>query len=181
MKRILLASLFALVLVGFGCAGGGARDDRWRISFQLPENWVMYGSGDRGYVSQPGAEITKETSEIVLQNTKDALYPIYGGPVKEGVTEFGGMPIRTTGYTAIRVLRLDSRRVISKDAEEVAKNLYRVKECEEGEPCTERDAYQYVYFYEKGDEKYKFIIYSDEGKEQDAIDVILSAKAVSID
>jgi hypothetical protein len=140
----------------------------------------MYGAGSHGYVSQPGAEITKDSSEVVLQNTKDAIYPVHNGPVKEGVTELAGAPIRATGYTAIRIFRLDSRRVIPKDAEEVEKNIFRVKECEDGESCTERDAHNYVYYYAKGDEKYKFIIYSDEDKEQEAIDVILSTKAVAI-
>jgi hypothetical protein len=105
---------------------------------------------------------------------------VHNGPVKEGVTELAGAPIRATGYTAIRIFRLDSRRVIPKDAEEVEKNIFRVKECEDGESCTERDAHNYVYYYAKGDEKYKFIIYSDEDKEQEAIDVILSTKAVAI-
>lgn len=178
MKRILLASLFALVLVGFGCSG--ARDNRWRVSFNVPKGWVVYGAGSHGYVGQPGAEITKDSSDIVLQNTKDAIYPVYNGPVKDGEKEWNGETIRTAGYTAIHVLRLDSRRTRAKDAEEITKNIYRVKECEKGESCTERDAYNYVYYYEKGDEKYKFVIYSDEGKEQEAIDVILSAKAVAI-
>ena len=179
MKKMLFAICAGIVLLGAGCIGGGARDERWTMSFNLPQEWVMYASGGGGYISSPSEDITKATGEVILQSTTDAIHT--GGSVASNITEYQGQPIRLEDFVAIRAFQLDERRSISKDAEDLGKGFFREKKCEDGGNCQANGAYNYVYYYVKGDTKYQFNIITNGNSPEEAIDIILSAKLSSIE
>lgn len=177
MKKSFFAFVVALVLVGAGCFEA-ARDERWTLSFALPEGWVMYGAGQGGFAGNPNAEITKQSGEVVLQSTADAL--VIGTP-KEDEVEYEGKLVKKEDFAYIRVFRLDERRLISDEAEDLGKGFFREKKCEEGEECQDNGAYNYAYFYVKGDAKYQFNIVTNGRTPQEAVDVLMSAKALRIE
>jgi hypothetical protein len=177
MKKSIFAFALALVLVGAGCFGA-PRDERWTLSFALPEGWVMYGAGQGGYAGNPNAEINKQSGEIVLQSTADAL--VIGAP-KENQVEYEGKVVKKEDFAYVRVFRLDERRLISDEAEDLGKGFFREKKCDDGGDCQENGAHNYAYFYVKGDAKYQFNIVTNGRTPDEAIEVIRSAKALPIE
>lgn len=178
MKKYFFAIAAAVVLLGAGCFGG-ARDERWVLSFDLPSEWVMYAAGTRAYASNPETEVAKASAEVVLQSTADAIY--IGGTREEDATEYQGQNIRQEDYALIRVFQLDERRKISSDAEDLGKGFFREKKCESGESCEANGGHNYAYYYVKGDAKYQFNIVTNGQSVDEAVKIILSAKPVRIE
>lgn len=179
MKKFLMLGLMALVLVGFGCTGS-ARDERWVLSFDLPEGWVMYAGGNSRFAADPSDEVNPQLADITLQSTTEAIRISDRAPKPEDPTTYGGQPIRSADYAYIVVQRLDERRRIDESAEDLGKGFWRVKECEEGEDCQLNGAYNYTYYLVQENAKYKFSIVTNGQSPDRAIEIIQSAKPVKI-
>lgn len=175
MKQLFYIMIASFILVGAGCFGGN-RDESWSLSFELPEGWVQYAAGDQGFAGNPSAEITPNTPEVAVQSTENSIY--ISGETERA--EYREKPVQSEDYTVIRAFKLDPRRVIDDEAEDLGKGFYRLKKCEEGENCQEGGAHNYIYYFEKGPSKYQFIIITNGQSVEAAEEVILSAKPVRI-
>jgi hypothetical protein len=174
MKKLFSAlALSGVVLVGGGCAAsnivssivnGDAVEGKWRLAFDLPENWVMVREYDkpREEAVTPRQNVTRDLPTILLQSTDKSI-------VQGGTPDVEKVPAETyvtADYSIIRVDRLDERRVIPKDAEDLGNGF-----------STSEGKY---YFVSSSGEKYQFVITSDDEDLTDEIAVILSATTVTV-
>lgn len=184
MKKVLFG-LFALVLLGAGCMPTAKVQGDWYLAFDLPQDWVMVRQYNPTSELAPVAEgITRDLSDIVLQSTPANVYVSPGylpneEDLGEGVTRDD---LKTDDFTSIRVLKLDARRVVPSEAEDLGGGFYREQLCEDGGECQigGKSNYQY-YFVSEAGEKYQFIIVQQGQELKVAEEVILSAKPVMLE
>lgn len=175
IKKILFVSALSLVFIGAGCFGG-QRDERWALSFDLPEGWAQYAEGEQDFAGSPEGEISPQDPEITLQSTADAIN-------LEGESDrasFEGQSVRTEDFAVIRATRLDERRKISDDAEDLGKGLFRESRCKEDDPCRAEGVHEYRYYFVNGESKYQFVIITNGRTADEAVKVIESVKPVRI-
>ncbi len=173
MKKLFSAlAIGVMVLAGGGCAasnfvssivGDANVEGKWRLAFDLPEGWVMAKEYDepRDTVVTPDQNVTHDLATVVLQSTEKAI-------VEGSRPDAATVPENTyvvANYSSIRVDRLDERRIIPKDAEDLGNGF-----------STSEGKY---YFVSPSGEKYQFVITSDDKDLSDEIAVILSAKTVT--
>lgn len=164
--------LGVFVLAGAGCAASGVLsslsgdsnvEGKWKLAFDLPEGWVMVKEYDEPRTSAvtPSQEVTNDISTIILQNTSKAI--VEGGLPQDSVSPDTYV---TSAYTMIRADRLDPRRIIPKDAENLGNGFFLA----EGK----------YYFQSSTGEKYQFVVTNNGGSEEMAKAIILSAKVVTV-
>lgn len=165
-------ALSSVVLLGGGCAasnivssiiGNNDVEGKWRLAFDLPEGWVMVTEYDepRENVVIPDQNVTRDLPTVILQSTDKAI-------VESGTPDAAKVPAETyvvRDYASIRVDRLDTRRVIPTDGEDLGNGF-----------STSEGKYYYV---SASGEKYQFVITSDDKDLTDEIAVILSAVTVT--
>lgn len=174
MKKLFSAlAIGGLVLMGGGCAasnvvssiiGDDNVEGKWRLAFDLPEGWVMVAEYDepRENIVTPDQNVTHDLPTVLLQSTSKAI-------VQGGAPDAAIVPAETyvtKDYSSIRVDRLDERRIIPKDAEDLGNGF-----------STSEGKY---YFVSSSGEKYQFVITSDDKDLTDEIAVILSATTVTV-
>lgn len=175
MKKFIFGAALSLILIGAGCFGE-PRDERWALSFNLPEGWVQYAPGEQEFAGNPEDEITPQDPEIILQSTPEAI-DLSGDSQRQ---EYNGQPVRSEDYAVIRATRLDERRIISDEAEDLGDGLLRQSRCKEDQPCRAAGVHEFTYYYVRGDSKYQFIITINGQSPDRAIEVIESVKPVRI-
>lgn len=165
MKKVFLFAL-SLVLVGAGCTSLGGNkvvEGDWSIAFDLPNDWVMvqpYQPSDTP-INLDG-EITPTDAEVYLQSTDLHILPEGSGQIEEDRVELFG-EIVESDFTRISVLKLDPRRVIPSESEDLGDGFFK-----DGE----------IYYFETEDAKYKFTILSEGQSTDEAVEVIVSAQVV---
>ena len=119
MKKLLLVAGL-LLAVGGGCVSlgklGGPKTvaGDWYLAFDLPASWIMVDEYEspEALVVKPDQTVDGKDHIVFLQTTNKAI-------VSDGKTPDALVPADTyvtSGYTQIRVTRLDSHRVIPSDA-----------------------------------------------------------------
>lgn len=173
MKQFFLAfTAIVLVLTGAGCAasnlwssmsGSENVEGPWRLAFDLPEGWVMVKEYDepRNEAITPSQTVSHDLETIILQSTEKAI--VESGTPKDSVS---AETYVTSEYTMIRVDRLDARRVIPSNAEDLG-NGFSVAEGK-------------YYFQTSSGEKYQCVVTNNGGDENLAKTIILSAKLVTV-
>lgn len=174
MKKLFSAlAIGVMVLAGGGCAasdfvssivGDTNVEGKWRLAFDLPEGWVMAKEYDepRENVVTPDQNVTHDLATVILQSTEKAI--VQGG--RPDAAKVSEETYVVANYSSIRVDRLDERRIIPKDAEDLGNGF-----------STSEGKY---YFVSSSGEKYQFVITSDDKDLTDEIAVILSAKTVTV-
>lgn len=171
MKKLLFA--FALLLsIGAGCLPVANKpvEGDWYLAFNLPEGWIMVEPYHIGDDTSLETDISRENSELVLQNSDKPLCQTSGAPCPEGSIPLEGDLMR------VRVMKLDSRRVLPENLEDLGKGFYRLKLCEDNEDCRIAGAGNYEYYLKADDANYKFMYAGDT---KTAEKVIKSAKVVT--
>jgi hypothetical protein len=165
MKKVFSIAL-ALVLVGAGCTSLGGNKvvtGDWTLAFDLPNDWVMvqpYQPSDTP-INLEG-DINPRDSEVILQSTANHILPAGSGEIEEDRLGLFGEVV-TSDYLQISVLKLDPRRIIPSESEDLGDGFFK-----DGE----------VYYFDTGEEKYKFTIKADGLDESAAVDVIMTAQVV---
>lgn len=186
MKNVFLLSLAAVLLLGAGCSNlslGGTKEVEgdWDLAFDLPSGWVMAAPYDSDELEEADfaldTEVGESDSEIFLQSSDKPVY-LSSGEVSDEITELEGQGELVVNKPMIKVTRLDERRLIPDEAEDVGRGYSRIKLCEEGEDCQAGGRLNYDYYLETEEGKYKFIAYHM--SESEAEDLITSAEVVTV-
>ncbi|MBT3230719.1 hypothetical protein HN358_02975 [Candidatus Uhrbacteria bacterium] len=179
MKKVFLG-LFALVLLGAGCMPSTAVEGDWFLAFDLPNEWVTVRQYQLDSEPVPIEEgVSREISDIVLQSTSANVYSSSGYmPETEAFQALGD--VNMDDFTYIRALKLDERRVIPSESEDLGDGFYRLKLCEDGDECQIAGRLNYDYYFVTEDSKYQFMVWQQGRDMDDAQDVILSAEVVTL-
>jgi hypothetical protein len=179
MKKALFG-LFILVLIGGGCVFNRPVEGDWFLAFDMPEGWVMVKSYMLGSEAIPiNDAITRDISEIVIQSTSKGVYYSTGSMPDELTLQRIG-EIETENFSYIRVLKLDDRRIIPSDAEDLGDGFSKLKICDDGGECTAGGRYNYDYYLQTENGKFQFLITLKGHDIDEAEDLILSAQEVTI-
>ncbi len=207
MKTIFFAAV-ALLFIGFGCAstkqaktvnsspvdtavnGGSAietilsipsaEEKAWRLSFDLPEGWVMtaYGSPRTQNQTAPNLEIEKDADNVYLQNT--TKFPLFGGIQPD---DFSVEKYQDKNVVQIKVSTLNKDEIVpptdSVKNEDLGNGFYKVTTCDiVTTPECEiygQSSFEY-YFVAASGNKYRFSFTSQNVPESVIRAVVLSAK-----
>lgn len=175
MKK-LIAIFGVLILTGLGCAGSS--NGPWRLTFDLPQNWVMYSEGDKGFLGVPADEITPDMTGIVLQNKLEVTY-IHDPEDLESMS-YDGQPVIVEGYSAIRARVLDSRRIVPRNAEVVSKYIVKDRVCGGDMSACEEGEFPFEYYFVDGDTKIEFEVFGDQSEITEIENILKSAKRTRI-
>lgn len=187
MKSLFAALAASLVLLGGGCADripliSAPEPEKvlgnWVLSFELPSGWVMVEdySEPRNEATTPSLDITHDQPDVIIQSTSKAV-------VAGGIAPDASVDTTTyvfSDFTRIHVYHLDERRIVPSEAEDLGDGWYRLKLCEVGEDCTIYGQHNYDYYYVTEGAKYRFSITTNGQDVSDAVDVIQSAKEVTV-
>ena len=183
MKKFFL--FFALfLLVGAGCSGGGqtvvdTNTSAWSLGFDLPRNWVMVKPYDETSQSvNTDLLITVEDSEVILQSTANHI--LAGDQPLEGddLSIYG--EVVTENFARVSVTRLDTRRLIPSEAEDLGDGWFVLQNCVPGESCQNGGLHYADYYLETSDAKYKFVITMNGMDVDDVVKVLMSAEVASL-
>lgn len=186
MKNAFLLSLAAVLLVGAGCSNlslGGNKEVEgdWDLAFDLPSGWVMAAPYDSDELEEAdftlNTEVGDSDSEIFLQSSDKPVY-LSANEAPEAVAALETQGELVVNKPIIKVTRLDERRLIPDEAEDIGRGYSRVKVCEDGEGCEAGGRLNYDYYLETEDGKYKFIAYHM--TENEVEDLITSAEVVTV-
>lgn len=187
MKNILLLGLASVLLLGAGCASnlslGGDKEVEgdWDLVFNLPSGWVMAAPYDSDELEEDNfalnTDVGQSDSEIFLQASDKPVY-LTASDTPEVIAGFEAAGEVVVNKPVVKVTRLDERRLIPDEAEDVGRGYSRVKLCEDGESCQTGGRLNYDYYYETEDGKYKFVAYHMTW--QEAEDIITSAEVVTV-
>ena len=161
-----LLGFFALLLVGAGCLGFGGKgvEGEWALSFDLPDEWVMMRAySETGSAANALIEIERTAAEVVLQTTSSHIFTSEKLP--EDLEQYGDYV--TEDYLKVSVLRLDPRRIIPSEAEDLGEGFFK-----------ESDT---VYYLKAEEENYKFTVHAEGREPTDALEVIRTAEVVTVD
>ncbi len=181
MKKIALF-LLAFVFVGAGCAsslGNKTVQGEWTLAFDLPEGWVMvqpYQPSDTPI--NLGGDIEPTDSEVVLQSTSAHILTGGVGIEEDRVSLFGDYLTVEDAWTQISVTKLDTRRVIPSEAEDLGDGFFKETVCEEGGECTQYAQSRFVYYLKTDAANYKFMVLQSNQDITVAEEVIFSAEVV---
>ncbi len=178
MKKAIFG-LFALVLLGAGCMPAATVEGDWFLAFDLPDGWVMVREYNMGGEAVPVDEgVSREISDIVLQSTSSHIYTSSVELDEEALAMTG--EIVADHFTYIRVLKLDDRRVIPSESENMGDGFYKEDMCEGVESCELERADRYRYYFETDTSKYQFLVTQAGQEIEEAEGVILSATEVTV-
>jgi hypothetical protein len=207
MKTIFLAAV-ALLFIGFGCTpteqtktvnssladtavtSGSAietippmplvEEKAWRLSFDLPEGWVMaaYGSPRTQNQTTPNLVIEKDADNVYLQNT--TKFPLFGGRQPD---DYSAEKYQDKNVVQIKVSTLDKVEIVpptdSVKNEDLGNGFYKVTTCDiVTTPECEiygQSSFEY-YFVAASGNKYRFSFISQDVPESVIQAVVLSAK-----
>ena len=181
MKKFLL-SFLSLALLGVGCSSLGGQQvvqGQWTLAFDLPDGWVMvqpYQPADTPI--NVGGDINALDSEVVLQSTQQHILTGNVSIDEDREVLFGDYLTTDDAWTKISVLKLDNRRLIPSESEDLGNGFFKETVCEEGEDCTVYNTSRFVYYYHTDAAKYKFTVQQANADLQDAVDVIMTAQVV---
>jgi len=181
MKKMILG-FCALVLLGAGCTTPGSTvEGDWFLAFDMPDEWVMvehYKMGSEAMSLEEGVNL--EIFDVVIQSTDMGVYTSSGYmPEDSQLEEIGG--VVTENFTYIRVLKIDSRRVVPSEAEDLGNGFYKEQLCEDGGECQIGGQSNYQYYFVTEDAKYQFMITQRDQDLEVAEGVILSARETVVD
>jgi hypothetical protein len=183
MKRFFLAALASITFLGAGCSVAGIPlissqvSGNWYLSFEMPDGWIMakpYSEPNEEAVTV-STDVNHTLNEVTLSSTSKAV-------VAGGVKPDDTVPVDTyvsDDFSLIHVYRLDTHRIIPSEAEDLGGGFYRLKLCEDDGDCRLGGRYNYEYYLVTETGKYKFTIQERGQDEQNAIDIIMSAKEVT--
>lgn len=177
MKRIFVL-LFGLLLIGAGCSAGDIEGD-WYLSFDLPDEWVMiqaYREAD----SPEGTIVSRDLTEVFLQS--EDTHMIFGGAVPEA-DAIAGKSVQTEDMTRVSVLRLDERRLIPSEADDLGDGWYQLAPCigiGEGDLCEDDGESMTYYFESDAGNKYMLRVSSRDQDLAEAEEVIFTAQEVTV-
>lgn len=177
MKMRLLLPALALVLLGAGCFGGDKVDvveGDWLLAFDLPSDWVMVAPYDQSEGLNLDRKITRNSSEVILQNTEKT---VWRGNLPEDTSELP--EFEAESYIFVSVTQLDERRIIPSEAVAMEDHFFRFDPCSVAEDCGGANAPTYEYYLEHADRKYKFKLFVKNADSIDGQEVIMSAKRVT--
>lgn len=171
-KLFSAVALSVIVLAGGGCAasnivtsiiGEETVQGPWRLAFDLPEGWAMVKEYDEPTTSAiaPDPNVTRDLQTVIVQSTNKVI--LQGA--RPDVSLVSEDTYVIADYSLIRIDRLDERRVIPRDAEDLGDGFA----VSEGK----------YYFTAESGEKFQFTITSDDNDLTDEIAVIRSAKLVT--
>ncbi|MCR4312574.1 MAG: hypothetical protein NUV56_04810 [Candidatus Uhrbacteria bacterium] len=185
MKKLLIGTAAALLLLGAGCAsripilgGGDSVEGMWNLAFDLPEGWAMVRDYEAPRYSMvvPTEDVSRDHTDVIIQSTTKAI--VTGGISPEATVD--AATYVGEDYTLIHAYRLDQRRVVPSEAEDLGDGWYRLKLCEDGEDCMIYGQYNYEYYFIAGSgAKYKFSIITEGQDPARAIETIQTAKEVT--
>lgn len=180
-----VAAFAAVILMGAGCAGagGGSVDvdeqplarGAWQVLFDLPENWVMVAPYDVDD-NVPPAMTDWDANEVVIQSTGKLILRTSGGT--EENTEKDPSMVEQGDAVKITVRRIDPRRVVPSEAEDLGNGLRRVVDCDPAvaeSPCT---SLQSTYYFTVSENRYeaKSMIYGTTWSAADIEQILASAQ-----
>lgn len=175
MKKIIFTLALSFILVGAGCSSNRVEGD-WYLNFDLPEEWTMSVRSTGDFYNNLHQQITRDLNEILLQDNQDLVYI----GTDEEIPTSEDFNVRTENFTFIEVTRLDERRLIPREAEEISLNIFRNQLCGyEGRDCRDLQ-YEFEYFFEKEDRKFRFIITGDNIDQSTIENIITSSRLVTI-
>lgn len=181
MKKLLLG-FATLTLLGAGCAGvltGKPVTGEWALAFDMPEGWVMVQPYQASATPiNIDGDIEATDSEVYVQSTSAHILTGGVGIEEDRASLFGDYLTYDDSWTQIQVLRLDPRRVIPGEAEDLGDGFFKETLCEEGGECTQYGASRFVYYLKTEGTNYKFTVLSSNADMTDAEEVILSAQVV---
>lgn len=179
MNKILIAASVFL-LIGAGCLGIGEKLSKknqvsgdWMLAFDLPKNWVMVSPYAEGGKVNLENKIEKNQNEIYLQNTSDSVW--FG----EGSSEDVSIKTVSEDVVQISVSKIDARRIVPSEAEDLGDGFSVVKLCEDDGTCRAGGKLNYEYYFVDGDDKFRFTVLEKGIDRVDIEKVIRSAKMVS--
>jgi hypothetical protein len=168
MKRMALA-LFCTLLLGFGCNSPEEVRGLWKLTFTLPDGWVMASSynENENYPLDTGVVHTDQT--IALQSARKKFCMAESACI-------GGAELLGEGDTVIVATVIDSAVQIPPMAEDLGNNFFRLKICDDGGPCMADHRGNYQYFLKTEAENYQFFYW---GNPDPVEGVITSGKVVN--
>lgn len=188
MEKTLIL-LGALLLIGAGCLSNTkqtASEEEivyekgdWYLSFDLPSGWIMTTQYKMGAEDPALDDISTDLKDIVLQSTEKSVFTSAGIISEEEQVRVDEGKVVTDDFAYIRVLKLDSRRIVPSEAEDLGDGFYKVKLCDDGGECQLGGSYNYDYYFVSGDTKYQFLIILEGQSIEVAEKVILSAQPVT--
>ena len=162
MKKVFSIAL-ALVLVGAGCTSLGGNKvvtGDWSLAFDLPNDWVMvqpYQPSDTP-INLEG-DIDPTDAEVILQSTPNHILTGGVGIDDDRLELFGEVLTVEDSWTQISVTRLDPRRLIPSEAEDLGDGFFKETLCDAGEDCEIYNRSRFVYYLQGEDIIYKFGIF----------------------
>lgn len=175
MKKIILSFSVFLILFGFGCANNRVEGD-WYLNFDTSEEWRMATRSSGTFYTNLHQEISRELNEVVLQNTHQLI--LLEG--LENIAEDDERDFITENFTIIEISRLDERRLLPREAEYIGSNIHRHQTCgTEERPCRE-NRFEFDYYYELNDNKFRFVIISDNPDQDEVERIIKSSREVTV-
>ncbi len=188
MKKTLLFSLCAIVLLGAGCLSKlpfnlgekAAVEGAWDLAFDLPSGWTLaapYDNDELESVKFSLKEVTQADSEIYLQASDKPIY-LSSGETPEAISNLVNENKAVVDQGLIKVTKLDERRLIPSEAEDIGHGISQIKLCDDGGECQVGGRLNYDFYLEINNAKYKFITYNITRKE--AENIISSAKVVTV-
>jgi hypothetical protein len=183
MKKVLF-SLSLLLLLGAGCwnkvqpTAIETVTGNWDLAFELPAGWVMVADYDEPIDQQVDLnyEVTGR-ADVVLQSIDKPIVMTEDRTPADDIPE--DSYVLNEG-ARIRVIKLDPRRLIPSEAEDIGNGFYKNMLCEAGGSCTSNNRHNYDFYYQSGDLKYQFKLQATSPElVNQAIDTIMSAKVVT--
>ncbi len=161
MKQLFIA-LIAIMLVGAGCLGSGSVESDWVLGFTKMDGWHLVNAyTDRDERADMERDLKFDSVDAVIQTTSDFIVT---GDVPETTERYGAFV--SENYIKITMERMDARRRVPSDAEELGKGFLKVSETE--------------YYLQLPDETYRFLIEAEGRSLEEAEALILSAKRAKV-
>lgn len=135
----------------------------WWLTFDLPEEWVVYAPYDEDQGVPQDVEVTRELNDVILQSTSLPVI-LDGDEPGELVTAY-----EDESYLYAHVYRYDPRTSVPDDAEDLGNGFYKQV----------KDNGDIVYYFVGENGKYRFLV-EQEGQDLSELEsVILTAKEVT--
>ncbi len=180
MKK-LFTTIGLVLLMGAGCMGSFGSDaqseperETWWLTFDLSSEWVIAPAYDDEQLIDVQDAIRKEVNEIYIQNTSKNIWLTEGqSPTEEEIQKLGGdEAIVYEDFTLIHIMRLDKRRVLPEEREQLQANFSRIQVCDT--ECTSGQG-EFRYYFEGEKENYQIDVYQKGQELAVAEDIIFTA------
>jgi hypothetical protein len=161
MKKLFLGA-FAMLLLGAGCLGGSRVESDWVLGFKSMDGWHMVNAyDDRDNLEDMQREFAFDAVDVVVQSTDKFVFTGDVPTNTEGYGEFVA-----DKYIKITIERMDLRRRIPGEAEDIGNGFFKASDTE--------------YYLELPDEKYQFLVEAEGEDLSKAETLILSAQRAEV-